>query len=152
MDARFNRVDLVQRIETIGKFKDNISLSNMDAEVYIKNYIPNLPSENTLIYLDPPYFNKSSELYTNSYKEQDHIRLSKVIQNKIKHKWVLSYDGVSEILDLYSEKRHFLYNLQYSAAKNYKGNEIFVFCDDMLIPNSCSLNYINEGLSNLVCF
>ena len=149
MDARFNRIDLIRRIETIGLFANQISISKLDAEYYIKNYISNLPN-NTLIYLDPPYYKKASDLYVNSYKNSDHLKLSKVIQNEIKHKWILSYDGVEEILNLYTKRRHFLYDLQYSADKVYKGKEVFVFSDNIKLPESCSLDHVNSGLENLV--
>lgn len=149
MIARFNRTDLIRRIETISLFAHKISISNLDAEYYIKNYIPNLP-QNTLVYLDPPYYKKASDLYINAYKNEDHSRLSDVIQNEIDHKWILSYDGVVEILKLYTKKRHFLYDLQYSAARVYKGKEVFVFSDNIKLPDSCSLKHIETGIKNLV--
>jgi DNA adenine methylase len=148
MDARFNRNDLIRRIEAIARFKDNIHLTNFDAEYYIKNYIPNLP-KNTLIYLDPPYYEKGSELYLNAYKKTDHARISQVIQSEINHNWVLSYDGVPDIVNLYKKRRHFLYDLQYSASKVYKGKEVFVFSDNIELPKHCSLKHINSGLKNL---
>jgi DNA adenine methylase len=149
MDARFSRNELIQRIESIALFKDKISITNFDAENYIEDYIPNLPS-NTLVYLDPPYFEKGSKLYLNAYKKSDHERLAKTIQKEIKHKWVLSYDGVPDIINLYSKRKHFLYDLQYSAAKVYKGKEVFVFCDKLKLPERCSLKHIELGMQNLV--
>lgn len=149
MDARFSRNDLIQRIEAISIFKNKISISNFDAEYYIENYIPNLP-DNTLVYLDPPYYEKGSNLYLNSYKKEDHARLAQVIQKQIKHKWILSYDGVPEILDLYKGRNHFLYKLQYSASTAYKGKEVFVFCDKLKLPESCTLKYVDVGMKKLV--
>ncbi|HMK20566.1 MAG TPA: DNA adenine methylase [Chitinophagaceae bacterium] len=149
MDARFSRNDLIRRIEAIALFKDRITITNFDAEFYIENYIPNLPS-NTLVYLDPPYYEKGRELYFNAYKKNDHERIAKVVQKEIKHKWVLSYDGVPDIIKLYSKRRHFLYDLQYTAAKVYKGREVFVFCDRLKLPVQCSLKHIEAGMKNLV--
>ncbi len=149
MDARFSKNDLIQRIESIALHKNKISITNFDAEYYIENYIPNLPN-NTLVYLDPPYYEKGAELYLNSYKKNDHARLSIAIQKDIKHKWVLSYDGVPDIINLYKTKRHFIYNLQYSAAKVYKGKEVFVFCNKLKLPKVCSLKHIEIGMSNMV--
>lgn len=149
MDARFNRNDLIRRIEAIARFKDNIHLTNSDAENYIKNYIPNLP-DNTLVYLDPPYYEKGSELYLNAYKKTDHERISKIIQTDIKHNWVLSYDGVPDIINLYKKRRYFLYDLQYTVSRVYKGKEIFVFSDKISLPTECNLQNIEAGLSNLV--
>lgn len=149
MDARFSRNDLIRRIEAITRYKDNIFLTNFDAEYYIQNYIPNLPQD-TLIYLDPPYYEKGSELYLNAYKKTDHARISEVIQNEIKHRWVLSYDGVPDIVSLYKNRRHFFYDLQYTAAKVYKGKEIFIFSDKLNLPTQCCLKHIDIGLNNLI--
>lgn len=149
MDARFSRNDLIRRIESISLFKNQISISCMDAEAYIENYIPDL-SNNTLIYLDPPYYEKGSDLYMNFYRKEDHKRLSMVIQKKINHKWVLSYDGVPEILDLYQNRKSFIYNLQYSAAKSYMGKEVFIFCDDVSIPKQSNHKGIDVGLKSIM--
>ncbi|NCT76500.1 MAG: DNA adenine methylase [Chitinophagaceae bacterium] len=149
MDARFNRNDLIRRIEVIAKYSNKIFVSNKDAEDYIQNYIPKL-SPNTLVYLDPPYYEKAKDLYLNWYDKSDHTRLAKTIQSKIKHKWILSYDGVPEILTLYSRRRHFVYDLQYNAGNVYKGKEVFVFSDKMKLPQQCVLPHVNEGLKMLV--
>ncbi len=151
IDARFSRNDLIRRIELVGRYKDRITVTNMDAESYINEYIPNLPDD-CLIYLDPPYYNKAKALYLNAYHKKDHTRLAQTIQSRIDHNWVLSYDGVPQIIELYSNRRHFLYDLQYSAAKSYKGQEIFIFCDQLVLPHKCSLSSINEGLKRLVSF
>lgn len=148
MNARFSRNDLIQRIELIGLYSDSIFISNLDAEEFIVNKIPKLDS-NCLIYLDPPYFNKAKGLYLNSYEPEDHYRLSLTIQQKIDKKWVLSYDDVPAITSLYTNRRNFTYALQYSAARNYKGQEIFVFCDDLVLPKNCGLQYIDKELLNL---
>lgn len=149
MDARFSRNDLIRRIELIALFKDSISICHLDAEEYIKSYIPKLP-KNCLIYLDPPYYEKGSDLYLNHYKKGDHNRLAQVIQDSIKHNWILSYDGVPEILDFYKYRRNFVYDLQYYAAKVYKGREVFIFCDTLKLPTECSLKFIDAGLKTLV--
>lgn len=149
MDARFSKDDLIRRIESIVRYKDKISITNFDAEYYIENYISNLPKD-TLVYLDPPYYEKGSELYLNAYDKSDHARLAKTIQREIKHKWVLSYDGVKDIVNLYQRRRHFLYDLQYSVAKVYKGKEVFVFSDKLKLPTKCSLSHIETGIKSLV--
>lgn len=148
IDARFSRNNLISRIELIGIFKDRIFISNLDAEEYILNYIPNIEN-NSLTYFDPPYFNKAKDLYLNSYSPDDHKKLSKCIQENVEKPWILSYDGVPEIIELYTERRNFTYNLQYSASKNYKGKEIFIFGDDIILPNSSKLPYIDSVLQQM---
>ncbi|RNC84607.1 MAG: DNA adenine methylase [Balneola sp.] len=150
MDARFSRNNLIQRIESIAKFKDQIFIHNLDAEDFLSGIVSKLPQDDTLVYLDPPYYNKAKDLYPNFYEHEDHIRISEFIQNRISHKWILSYDGVSEVLDLYQQRRHFLYNLQYSASKKYKGLEVFIFSDDVEMPESSTLEHVNQGLKVLL--
>ncbi|MPS73292.1 MAG: DNA adenine methylase [Chryseobacterium sp.] len=149
MDARFNRNDLIRRIETITLFKNNIFLTNLDAEDYIVDYIPYV-SDNLLIYLDPPYYEKGSQLYLNAYKKSDHARIAETIQTQLNHKWILSYDGVPDIVDLYSDRRHFLYDLQYTAATVYKGREVFIFSDEIQIPVNSALKNIDSALSTII--
>lgn len=145
MDARFNRKELVNRIETIGLFSSNIFLTNLDAEDFVTSNLKHV-SSNTLIYFDPPYFNKSSKLYTNNYNELDHKRLSVTIQNNVNHLWVLSYDNVNQISSLYLNRRRMVYDLQYSAFNNYKGKELFAFCDELKIPINSSVSTIQTSL------
>lgn len=148
MDARFNRAELISRIESIAFHREKIQIQNLDAEEYLKQYLPTT-SRKTLVYLDPPYFEKSRGLYLNTYKKEDHLRLSTFIQRKLKKKWVLSYDAAPEIISYYSKRQHFLYDLQYNAASVYKGKEIFVFSDNLQLPKTSSLVFIDKSLKRI---
>lgn len=145
IDARFPRNELVRRIEAIAAKRDLITLRNWDAEKFITEYVPLLPHD-TLVYCDPPYFAQSSRLYLNRYKDEDHSRVARVIQEQLPRKWVVSYDSAPEILGYYSERRAFLYQLQYNARRVYKGQEIFIFSDDLVIPSDSSLPFISAAL------
>jgi DNA adenine methylase len=145
MDARFKKSDLINKIEAIAYYKDYITLSNKDAEDYIVNNLPSTPV-NSLVYLDPPYYEKSSGLYLDRYKKGDHERLSKTIQKQVERPWILSYDGADKILSYYENRRHFLYDLQYNAAKVYKGSEVFIFDDNIELPITSKLSFIDSEL------
>jgi len=145
MDARFPRNELITRIEAIAAKKQFITLKNWDAEKFIIEHIPTLP-EKSLIYCDPPYYHKASRLYLNHYEPGDHKRIAKVIQTKIKHPWIVSYDGVPEVLGFYAKRRSFLYDLQYNAGKAYKGREVFVFSDDVNLPQKSEIVAIDRAL------
>lgn len=147
INARFNKSDLIKRVLKIADFKDRISLTNLDAEVFIDECLPEIPN-NSIIYFDPPYYEKSSCLYLDYYKKNDHARIAKKIQNNINHKWILSYDGALEILNLYRKRRFFLYDLQYTAGKSYKGQEIFIFEDSLIIPNCSKIKFIDKELKS----
>lgn len=145
MDARFPRNELIRRIEAIANRKKDIKIRNWDAERFIKEYIKRLPKD-TLVYIDPPYFHKADRLYLNHYNPDDHKRIAHVIQEKITHTWIVSYDDAPEIQDHYSHRRSFSYSLQYNAAKAYKGTELFIFSDNLNVPKQSSLPYIDEAL------
>ncbi len=52
------------------------------------------------LYLDPPYYEQGSALYTNSLTKEDHWELSELLFNR--KEWVLSYDDNSFIHNLYN--------------------------------------------------
>jgi DNA adenine methylase len=145
MDARFSRNELIRRIEVIAAKNSLITIKNWDAERFMAEHIPTLP-EKSLIYCDPPYFDKASRLYLNSYKEDDHARIAKTIQKKLTRKWVVSYDSAPQILAYYNKSRSFLYDLQYNASRAYKGKEIFVFSDNLILPSKSKLSFIDNAI------
>lgn len=145
IDARFHREELIKRIEAIANRKNNIKVKNLDAEEYIKTYVKKLPRK-TLVYLDPPYFNKADRLYRNHYNSIDHERISVLIQNKLKRPWIVSYDDSPEIVNNYRHMKSISYDLQYNAAKAYMGKEIFIFSDRISIPKISIIKNIDKAL------
>ncbi len=146
MDARFPRNSLINKIELIATHKKKIKIRNWDAEKFIVSYISKLPKK-TLIYFDPPYFNKAKNLYKNHYKPEDHARIARSIQLITHHPWIISYDNAVEILNSYRKRKTFIYSLQYSAFQTYKGSEVFIFSDKVSIPEKSSIPWINEALA-----
>lgn len=58
-------------------------------------------SNNTCpMYIDPPYFDKGDELYTEKVSRDEHAKLAGILRNK--SGWVLSYDNAEEITAMYS--------------------------------------------------
>jgi len=148
MDARFTRNELIRRIEAIAMKSHLITISNQDTEEYLAECLMQMP-ENTLIYFDPPYYEKASGLYLDYYRKRDHARLAELIQSIREVKWLLSYDSAPPIFDLYKDRRLFTYSLQYNASTVYKGTEVFIFCDDLQLPLISKLDYIQAGLNKL---
>lgn len=134
LDARFNKADLIQRIQKIVRYSNKIRLYNADAEVFISTRLPSLPDK-TLVYLDPPYYVKGKGLYENHYIHEDHDRVSKLVQSSIKQPWVVSYDNVAQVNAMYPHRRKIVYGINYSAAVRYKGSEVMFFCDRLIIPD-----------------
>ncbi len=131
--ARFNKPELIKRIRKIGRYRTRIKLFNLDAEEFIKTVISNM-DQRSLVYFDPPYYFKGQQkLYTNYYSEVDHERISHKIAG-LTIPWVISYDNVEEIRALYGDYRSVSYDLNYSAQKRYRGQEVMFFSDQLDIP------------------
>lgn len=132
IDARFNKKELVKRIQTIVQYKDRIKLYNLDAIKLVKKICKQLPSK-TLFYFDPPYYLKGSTLYVNHYKREDHVNVARVIKS-LKHRWVVSYDEVDEIKELYKSYEQLIFSLNYNATKVKKGKELIFISRKLNIP------------------
>jgi DNA adenine methylase len=145
IDARFPRGELIRRIRAIAYKKSAITLKNWDAEKFLIEHVPTLPTK-TLVYCDPPYFQKADRLYLNYYEPGDHARVAKVIQ-KLSRPWLVSYDNAPEVLALYRKRRSFVYSLQYNAASAYKGREIFVLSDKLKLPLASVIPAVDFALS-----
>lgn len=146
IDARFNRIDLIRRIERIATKKKFIKVKNLDAEKFITGYVNKIQHQ-TFTYCDPPYFSKGERLYDNFYSPADHVRIADTIKNKLNGYWIVSYDNAPEIVSLYQENECFTYSLQYNASKVYKGTELFVFCNALRLPLMSSIPSIHQALT-----
>lgn len=132
IDARYNKKDLIERIEIIAAQGNKIELTSMDAVALIKRY-KKTPAAKTLCYLDPPYYVKGKDLYLNYYNDNDHREIAEAIM-KYKGNWIISYDAVDFIKNLYDGYRQTEYYLSYSAGNPSKGRELMVFSDGLILP------------------
>jgi DNA adenine methylase len=132
IDARFNRFELLRRIERIGSFRDRIHLSCEDAIEFLRNQ---KFTRKSLIYLDPPYYQAGRRLYLNAYKPGDHAAVSEFILG-LKSPWIVSYDDVSEIRRLYKSVRSRRIHLLHTARFAKKGDEVLFFSPGLRIPGS----------------
>ena len=134
IDARFNKDDLIKRIQRIADYADRIHLTNEDAVSLVRRLKNELPY-NTLFYLDPPYYVKGKGLYLNYYNDTDHQNIAKSISDFKEQKWIISYDNVDFIVDLYSKFRQKTFELNYSASNSGKGKEVMIFSNNLVIPS-----------------
>jgi DNA adenine methylase len=133
IDARFNKEDLVARIQRIARYSNRISVYNCDAAEFIRSHLPNLP-RHSLVYLDPPYYVKGEGLYEDHYIHDDHVKIAKLVASRIKQPWIVSYDNTPEITKIYKGFRTVRYDLSYSAQERYAGSEIMFFSKNLAVP------------------
>jgi DNA adenine methylase len=120
IDCRFNKIELIERLQKIIAKKDKITVSNLDALVFLKQ----IRDENVFVYLDPPYYAQGKRLYLNYYHHKDHVMLANFLRYSANFNWVLSYDSVPEILELYSDFPLYEFVLNYTAQESKKGIEL----------------------------
>lgn len=140
LDARFNKDNLINRILKIAKKKECIHLYNKDVASLIKNYLPKYEKE-AFVYFDPPYFKKGKQLYLNFFNEQDHVRIEKMIRESVNCDWVITYDDVPEIANIYVNHELRRFDLNYSVAQKRKASEIIIFSNGDVIPDE---RYLEE--------
>jgi len=140
IDARFNKEELVKRIKKISERKKDIKVYNKDVISFISNYLPRY-GENAFVYFDPPYFNKGKALYKNYFNLQDHKRIESYIAENVQCKWMITYDDVKAITDIYDGYEIRRFDLNYSAGKAKKASEIMIFENADVCP---TLEEVNE--------
>lgn len=134
IDARFNRTELVRRVCEIAKYKSKIHLYNKDIRAFLKNYMPKY-QERAFIYFDPPYYKKGKALYKNFFTPSDHQEIYERIC-KLDCPWLVTYDDVPEIREIYSSYIGKQYDLIYSLANNGKNSELMFLSDNALWPTT----------------
>ena len=135
MNCRFNKKDLIQRIKKIAKYKKNIRLYRKDAIDLIDN-IQNEPDHNNVVfYFDPPYYLKASTLYMNHYQDKNHEKVSAKIKSIESIKWIVSYDNVPQIQELYSDCQKKEFSFKHTAYASRTGKEVLFFSKDIIQPD-----------------
>lgn len=135
--ARFNKADLIRRIETIALYKSRIMLYNMDAVQFLKKLFDDfvLNDQRLLVYLDPPYDIVGKDIYRHYYMRSDHEELSTFLKSATNFKWLLSYDDTELIKSLYGNKEIGFLKKNYFINKAKVGKELFISSDNLVLPD-----------------
>ena len=113
LDARYNRADLITRIQAIAQKKKHITVLGIDALSLLNEVCASLPKK-SLVYLDPPYYVKGSQLYRNFYEHADHAAIADAVKS-LSLPVLVTYDDTPEIRKLYRGTKSTLFSLQYST-------------------------------------
>lgn len=135
LDARYNKRELVTRVERIAGVADRIRLHHSDAAKLLKRLMPKLP-ERSFMYLDPPYYVKgTSRLYANCYEHEDHAAIAGLVRSA-STPWLVSYDDQAQIRTMYDGFRCRRFRLSYTARERYEGAEVLVFSKLLRVPRN----------------
>lgn len=132
LDCRFNRKELVRKIKRIARYRDVVRLTRLDAADCIAQWSQELPPR-SLMNIDPPYFVKGQELYINFYAPSDHASLASTIR-ELECAWMLTYDDVPQIEELYAGFPIYRKGLVYYAQVKRRANELLVLSPQLRVP------------------
>lgn len=137
LDVRFTRPSLVERVVALGRLKDRISVSQMDAIDFLKARLPSGTARKTaFVYLDPPYVVKGQRLYLNAYEACDHKKVANYLGRQGVLNWIMSYDDSDLIRDLYSERQLAKLPIRYSLQDKRAAKELIIAPRQMQLPKT----------------
>ena len=142
IDCRFQREDLVRRIRRVSRYRERIHLTSLDALEFLSRCEGSLPA-NSLLFVDPPYFNKGSILYTSFYKPDDHATLAAKMLT-VDWPWLVTYDDVPEIRRLYRDRRQYSFGINYSLHEKRVGSELLVVSKRLKVPDVARSRQVNR--------
>lgn len=131
LSARLVKSKQIDNIKALARFSRQIEITCLDAIDFVGI---KMCQKSTLIYLDPPYYVKGQKLYKNFYRPDDHAQIAKILRAWRKNNWVVSYDDVHEIRELYEDFAPLSYSLNYSAGRVALGTEVLYLSDSLLPP------------------
>ena len=143
LDCRFNKEDLVRRIRRVAKYRGRIHLSNLDAIPFMQKKARELPDP-SFFCIDPPYFNKGSKLYTNFYGPSEHAAVANAVL-KLECPWIVTYDYTEEIMALYSKRRQFVFDINYSIQTKRVGSELLVASKGLRLPKTITARKVDSA-------
>ena len=137
LDVRFNRKTLANRVLEVGKKRDYIHVTNLDARKFLVNNLPSEREEHSVFtYLDPPYYANGKRLYLNSFTCQAHTDLANCMQRQFAFKWVMSYDDTPTIRDLYGDSGIYWVPTLYSLQRKQLARELFIAPHHVRLPGA----------------
>ena len=127
LDCRFNKEDIINKIEAISKLKNKIKLYNKDASYLIRMNLMKMKAP-MFLNIDPPYVMKGNQLYTNFFTEGDHLDFGRVVAKYLDEKfpWIITYDDCELIWKLYKQFHIQEYNITHNAGGSARGKELVI--------------------------
>jgi DNA adenine methylase len=127
IDARFNRKDLANRVRELAEYGNRIIVLQLDALQLISGVAVHVGKDRCFMYVDPPYYVKGRELYLSHYADVDHVRLACAVKLRSDIKWVMTYDDVPRVRQLYEGMNVRPFRLRYSAHhSSASGGEVLI--------------------------
>lgn len=149
ISARFNKTGLKKRIGLLSEKSDRITIIRSEASFFLGELADGVygKPDNYMVFVDPPYYVQGKNLYNSYATNRIHELVADKLLENANLKWLLTYDEVPEINELYpsAEVNKYRYEIAYSANKRGRFGE-YLFTSPQLHIES----YDNVELENLV--
>jgi DNA adenine methylase len=146
IDVRFNKRNLIERIQILADKKDLIEIRNTESLEFLEEIFSN-EKEPYFIFLDPPYYVQGENLYYNFYNDSNHTQLANLLKDYSHSNWFLTYDNCERIKELYSDFRTAYLPMTYTLQEKKKSKEIMVFSDNLYLPRNLRLGNKSEEMA-----
>lgn len=131
LDARYNKSELIHRIQAIARHRDRLRVTGLDAGELLASI---QGATAAFVFLDPPYFHKRDRrLYRNEYEPEDHEEIASQLST-MSPRWLLTYDNCEEVRDLYQGMRFRNFRLCYTAGEKRLGRELLIAPAGLKVP------------------
>ena len=126
VDCRFNKDNIIERIQTIEDIRDSIHMYHDDACTLIATLCAQ-HNNDLFFYIDPPYVLKGKSLYSEYYTEADHRNLERVIHESLQIvPWIVTYDDCDLVREIYQNYLIREYEMFHSAHNRAQGRELII--------------------------
>lgn len=132
IDARFNKDDLIQRIENLRVLAPQVDVRRERAIELIRTL--NRRKRPVLLYVDPPYVVPGEELYMTDHSWPEHQKLQQVLTGS-PHPWILTYDADDRTRELYRDFRCLRFGISHTAQVQKVGREFMFFSRGLRVPD-----------------
>jgi len=132
IDARFNKDDLIQRIENLRVLAPQVDVRKERAIELICTL--NRRKRPVLLYVDPPYVVPGEELYMTDHSWSEHQKLEQVLTGS-PHPWILTYDADDRTRELYRDFRCLRFGISHTAQVQKVGREFMFFSRGLRVPD-----------------
>lgn len=132
IDARFNKADLMQRLEKLGELASQVNVREERAIELIRTL--NRRKNPVLLYVDPPYVVPGEELYMTDHSWREHQQLAQVL-TRSSHPWILTYDADDRTRALYQDFRCLSFGISHTAQVQKVGREFMFFSRGLRVPD-----------------
>ena len=140
LDVRFYRERLAARLESIGRNRNRIFVTRLDAIDFLKTILPSgVGRQDVFVYLDPPYVVKGQRLYSNAYNHEDHARLATYMCKQKVLPWFMSYDDTPLVRQLYQKNRLSTLRIDYKLHHKRSAEELIITPPSLATPSSCRI-------------